>query len=202
MVVSILPMAVFYLTMTLTNVTCAVGATLGWYYCGMFARVIRRTPILGASVLAAVLLSVRAVVMFCTGSAFVYFLQPIAGTVATATIIAATALAAHPIMDRLAHDFCPLPEPVSERLRAVSYFRYLSVLWAAVYFVNAAGTLWLLTNASLGGFLILKTVLSPMLTGTAALLSYILFRVMMRREGVTVRWGARSSAIAQDAALV
>jgi uncharacterized membrane protein len=190
--VSVLPMAVFYLVMMLSSVTWAVGATLAWYYAGILLRRLRRQPILGAAVLGALLLTLRAAVMLCTGSAFIYFLQPIAGTAATALVFAASALAARPLLDRMAHDFCPLPEAVSERLRAASYFRYLSLLWAVVYALNASGTLWLLTHASLGGFLMLKTVVSPMLTGSAVVISYLMFRFVMRREGVVIRWGGAS----------
>jgi hypothetical protein len=86
------------------------------------------------------------------------------------------------------HDFVPLPGPLADRLRANRFFDYTSLIWAAVYLVNAAGTVWLLTNASLGGFLVLKTVLSPVLTGTAVGASYLLFRWLLRREGVQIRW--------------
>jgi hypothetical protein len=143
---------------------------------------------MGAVCLGAGLMTVRAAVTFWTGSAFLYFLQPVAGTVATATAIAVTALAGRPMLERLMHDFVPMPGALSERLHANRFFGYTSVIWTLVYLVNAAGTVWLLTNASLGGFLVLKTVLSPVLTGSAVVASYLLFRWLMRREGVQIRW--------------
>ena len=92
------------------------------------------------------------------------------------------------------HDFVPLPGPLAERLRANRFFDYTSLIWSVVYLVNAAGTVWLLTNASLGGFLVLKTVLSPVLTSVAVASSYLLFRALLRREGVQVRWQRRPAA--------
>ena len=58
--------------------------------------------------------------------------------------------------------------------------------------VNAVGTVWLLTSSSLGAFLLMKTLLSPVLTGLAIAISYLLFRRMMHREGVRLRWLPRA----------
>lgn len=194
LVVSIVPMAVFYSAYALSGLHAAVGATVAWYYAGLLVQFARRKPILGAALLGAGLLTIRTVVMFWTGSTFLYFLQPVAGTVATATAIAATALTGRPLIDRLAHDFCPFPPALSERLRANRFFHYASALWALTYFINAAGTVWLLSRSSLGGFLVLKTVLSPTLSGATVCLTYLTFRWLMRKEGVQIRWGVAPAA--------
>jgi hypothetical protein len=104
-------------------------------------------------------------------------------------VIAVTALAGRPLLERLAHDFVPLPPALTERLRANRFFRYASALWALTYLVNAAGTVWLLSNASLGGFMLLKTLMSPLLTVVSVGLTFALFRLLMRRERVHIRWG-------------
>jgi len=189
LVATVFPMTVFYLTFALTGLKVAVAATVVWYYSGLLWRFARGRPMLGAAVLGAGLLTLRAVLMFWTGSAFLYFLQPVAGTVATATAIALTALAGRPLLERLAHDFFPLPPPLTERLRANRFFQYASVVWALTYLVNAVGTVWLLSSSSVGSFLVLKTLLSPLLTGLAVALTYGLLRVLMRRERVHIRWG-------------
>ncbi|MCW2645441.1 MAG: hypothetical protein JWP07_1550, partial [Pseudonocardiales bacterium] len=62
--------------------------------------------------------------------------------------------------------------------------RWVSVVWTLAYLVNAVGTVWLLSTASLGGFLMLRAVLSPLLVTVAVVASYVLFRVMMRNEDV------------------
>ena len=191
---TVLPMAVFYGVYAYAGLRAAVGVTVGWYYAALVLRVLRRKPVLGAIALGAGLLTVRAVVTFWTNSAFVYFLQPVAGTVATATAIAATALTSRPLLERLAHDFCPFPPALSDRLRANKFFRYASALWALTYLVNAVGTVWLLTSSSIGGFLVLKTVLSPALTTFSIALSYLLFRMLLRGEHVAIRWGRPATA--------
>lgn len=186
--VSLLPMAVFYATMTLFGLRTAALVTVGLYYAGLLLKLVRGKPILASAMLAAGLLSVRTVVMFLTGSAFVYFLQPVAGTVVIATAIAATALMGRPVLDRLAHEFCPFPEEVSSRLRTTRFFARLSILWTLVYLINAVGTVWLLSTASLGGFMLLKSVLGPALTFTAVAASILYFRIAMRKLDVRLRW--------------
>ncbi|MGH8861285.1 MAG: VC0807 family protein [Jatrophihabitantaceae bacterium] len=192
---SVLPMCAFYLTLSLAGLTPAIVVTLGWYYAGVLRRVVRRRPVAGALLLGAGLMSVRAAVAMWTGSAFVFFLQPVAGTVATATCFALTALAGRPLFERLAHDFVPVPPALSHRLRANGFFDRGSLLWALMYGINAAGTVWLLTSSSLGAFLLLKTVLSPVLTGATVALTYLLLRRSLRRDGVRLRWGAGARSV-------
>ena len=186
--VSALPMAVFYTTMTLFGVRAAGLATVSLYYGALAVKVLRRKPILAAALLTAGLLSIRTVVMFLTGSSFLYFLQPVAGTVAVATVIAASALAGRPILDRLAHEFCPFPADLSARLREQQFFNRLSAVWAVTYLINAVGTIWLLRSMSIGGFVVLKSVLGPALTITAVATSLLYFHLAMRNQDVHVRW--------------
>jgi uncharacterized membrane protein len=190
---SLLPMGVFYATMATFGLKAAVLATVAWYYAGLLLKVVRRKPVLAAAMLGAGLLSIRAITMFITGSAFLYFLQPVAGTVATATLLAATAVAGRPVMDRLAHEFCPIPEDVSVRLRNARFFSRLSAVWSITYFVNAAGTVWLLTNSSLTGFIVLKSILSPALVLAAIVASYLVLRFSVRHQNVVIRWAHHQS---------
>jgi intracellular septation protein A len=192
-IVSLLPMAVFYLTMSFFGLRAAAVVTLALYYVGLLIKVARGKPVLAAALLTAGLLSLRTVIMLFTGSAFVYFLQPVAGTLAAATLIALTALAGRPILDRLAHEFCPFPADLSSHLRQAGFFSRVSAVWSIAYVINACGTVWLLTNASLGGFLLLKSALGPALTATALLASYAIFRLSIRGQNVRLRWAHHQS---------
>jgi uncharacterized membrane protein len=196
LVASLLPAAVFYVTLSLSSLRIAVAVTLAWYYAGLLWTHTRGKPLLAAAMLGAGLLTLRAVLAFWTNSSFLYFLQPVAGTVATATAFAVTALAGRPLLDRLVHEFCPLPAALSSRLRANHYFRWVSIVWTLAYLVNAVGTVWILSTASLGGFLMLRAVLSPLLVTTAVVASYVLFRWMMRNEDVHLTRRAPVTALA------
>ena len=82
---------------------------------------------------------------------------------------------------------------MSARLRQARFFSRLSVVWSITYFINAAGTVWLLTNSSLTGFVLLKSVLSPALVVAAVVASYLLFRITLRHQNVVVHWRRRQS---------
>ena len=191
---SLIPTAIFYTVMSTVNLSMAVVAAVTWYYSLLLLRVIRRRPVIGAALLGTGLITARAVVVFWTGSAYLYFLQPIAGTVATATSFAITALAGRPLLERLAADFVPMPPALTERLRAARFFRYTSVLWTLTYVLNAVGTIWLLSTSSLGAFLLIKTLMSPLLTATTVTITYLLFRRLMRRDGISLRWPVRTAS--------
>lgn len=186
--VTLLPMATFYWTLSLFGLRTAAVVTASLYYAALLRQVVRKKPVLAAGLLAAGLLSLRTVVVFCTGSAFLYFIQPVIGTVAVATLFAATAIAGRPVLDRLAHDFCAFPDELSTHLRQGRFFNRLSVVWATTYAINAVGTVWLLTNASLNGFILFKSVLGPAITVAAAAVSYAVFVATVRGQNITIRW--------------
>jgi uncharacterized membrane protein len=186
--VSLLPMAVFYVSLWLFGLRIAALAAVGLCYAGLLLTRVRGKPVLAAALVTAGLLSVRAVVMFLTGSALIYFLQPVAGTLAVAAVIGVTALVGRPVLDRLAHEFCPFPPELSSRLREARFFTRLSLVWSATYLINAIGTVWLLTNTSLGGFILMKSVLGPAITAAAVVSSYAIFRLTMRGQNVRIHW--------------
>ena len=185
---SLVPMSVFYVSMSLFGLRIAALAAVGLCYSGLLITLARGKPVLAAGLVTAGLLSLRAVVMFFTGSALIYFLQPVAGTLAVATVIGATALAGRPALDRLAHEFCPFPPELSSWLREARFFIRLSLVWSTTYVLNAVGTVWLLTNSSIGSFLLLKSVLGPSLASSAALTSYVIFRRTVRTRKVRIHW--------------
>jgi hypothetical protein len=141
------------------------------------------------------LLSIRAAVMFATGSTLVYFLQPVGATLVTATVFSVSALVKRPVLDRLAHEFCPFPAELSARLRQRHFFGWLSVVWSSAYVLDAAVTLWLLTNSSVSDFVLLKSVLSPLLTLSAIGASYVVLRIVVRHDDFVIRWGARPAPV-------
>ena len=184
LVASAIPTALFYTMLSAYGLRAAVLTALGWYYAVLLLRAARRQPIVGAAMLGAGLLTARAALVFWTGSAYLYFLQPVAGTVATAASFGLTAIAGRPLLERLAHDFVPLPPDLSERLHAGRFFGYTSLLWTVAYGVNAAVTVWLLTSSSLNSFLLIKPFLGPVVTGTTSAITFLLFRRLMRRDGI------------------
>ena len=139
-------------------------------------------------VLGTLLLTIRTVISLVTGSAFLYFAQPLVGTIAIAVVLLVSALAGRPFTQRFAHDFCPIDPEILARPRIHRFFRQISVLWAATLLLNSGLVLWLLLSSSLHAFVLERTAVSWGLTAVAITLSILGFVAAMRRDGVTVRW--------------
>ena len=181
------PLALFLLTLRLVGVWGAVLIGLGWTYVAVGRRLLTGRRVPGILVLGAVTLTARTVVAMVSGSVVVYFLQPTLGTALVAGAFLLSVPLRRPLAQRLARDFCPIPEDVLENTHVRRFFRQVTLLWAVTQLANASVTLWLLLSESLATFLIAKTLVSWGLTGTAIVVSTIWFRRSMTRHGILAR---------------
>jgi hypothetical protein len=184
---TVVPLALFLLTLRLVGVWGAVLIGLGWTYAAVGRRLLTGRRVPGILVLGAVTLTARTVVAMVSGSVVVYFLQPTLGTALVAGAFLLSVPLRRPLAQRLARDFCPIPEDVLENAHVRRFFRQVTLLWAVTQLANASVTLWLLLSESLATFLIAKTLVSWGLTGTAIAVSTIWFRRSMTRHGILAR---------------
>jgi hypothetical protein len=184
---TVVPLALFLLTLRLVGVWGAVLIGLGWTYVAVGRRLLTGRRVPGILVLGAVTLTARTVVAMVSGSVVVYFLQPTLGTALVAGAFLLSVPLRRPLAQRLARDFCPIPEDVLENTHVRRFFRQVTLLWAVTQLANASVTLWLLLSESLATFLIAKTLVSWGLTGTAIAVSTIWFRHSMTRHGILAR---------------
>ena len=140
--------------------------------------------------LGTLLLVLRTTVSFITGSAFIYFAQPTAGTIVIAFVLFGSALIRRPFTQRFAGDFCPIDPELLARPLVHRFFVRISVLWATVLLLNAGFVLWLLLTSSLHAFVLERAAVTYSMTACAIYLSIRQFVVMMRGDGITVQWGA------------
>lgn len=70
------PLGLFYLVLTLTDLTGGLLAALGWALAALVMRVVTRSRIPAVLLLTTGLLVVRTAIGYATGSVFLYFLQP------------------------------------------------------------------------------------------------------------------------------
>lgn len=190
----LVPLCLFYLLLTYTNLTGALFAALGWAFAAMARRVVTRSPIPAVLWLSTVLLVVRTVIGYATGSVFLYFLQPTVQNFLIAFGLLATVRLRRPLIARLADDFCAFPTALTSNLRVQRFFRRVSLLWALVFLTNGAATLWVLARATLGNFLMVTTAGSFTLLGVAAVVSLLWFRRELRGEGIKLRFGVASTS--------
>lgn len=180
------PLALFYLAIWTVGVWGALGIALAWSYAAITLRLVRRRRMPGILVLGALAMTVRTVIAVMSHSVFIYFLQPSLGTVTVAGAFLLSVPAGRPLAQKLASDFCPLPDLMHEHPGIRTIFARISLLWGFVYLTNAAVTIWLLLSQSLTTFLLVKTVASMGLTGAAIGFSTWWFIRSMRANGVQV----------------
>ncbi|HEV7933989.1 MAG TPA: VC0807 family protein [Actinomadura sp.] len=177
------PVAVFYVALVLLGLNGALIAAVGWVYAGILWRVVRRLPVSGMLMLAALGVTVRAVLSAVTGSAVVYFLQPTLGTLLVSMTFLASVPLRRPLAQKLATDMVPLPEAFLAHVRVRQFFLRISLLWSLVFLVNAVISLWMLFHESIGTYLWVRTSLVAALGAVAVLVSLVGFRRCLRLVG-------------------
>jgi hypothetical protein len=185
-----IPLALFYSVMLLWGFRAALIAALGWSFLALGRRLYRGERASMLLTLGTLLLTVRTAVSFITGSAFLYFAQPTAGTIVIALVLFGSAVIGRPFTQRFAGDFCPMDPELLARPRVQRFFVRISVLWATVLLLNAGFVLWLLVTSSLHAFVLERAAVTYTFTASAIYLSIRQFVQMMRGDGITVQWGA------------
>jgi uncharacterized membrane protein len=191
---SLIPLAVFYGALWLVGVWGGLIAALAWSYTAIGRRVVTRTPVPGLLLLGAAGLTARTVVALISGSVYIYFLQPTLTTLLIGSVFLLSVPAGRPLAERLAGDFCPLPDTFMSSPPVRRFFARITVLWAFVQLTNAAVSIWLLATQPVQTYVVARTVASWVLTGGAILASTLYFKHSMRRHGVTIHWRAQHAA--------
>ncbi len=182
------PFAVFYLVLVVAGFAGACIAAFGWSLLALGRRLLRHQRVPGTLAIGTCLTGLRTLTGLISHSAFLYFLQPTAGTYLVAAAFLLSALVRRPLTERLAHDYCPIDPELATRPYVRLFFVRLSLLWGAVMLVNASFVLWLLLTSSLRAFVVERTAVSWLLTGGGIVVSTLWFRCAMRREGIAVRF--------------
>ena len=191
---SLIPTALFYTCLIVFGLRWAFAAALLWSYTAVGRRIVARRPIPGLLVLATVGITVRTVILICSGNTFVYFLQPIMGTLVTAAVFALSVLTGRPLVARFAADFCPLSDEVGSRPAVIRLFRRLTFLWAALNAAAAITSLTLLMTVPVGVFVGTKTVAAWIVCCTGLVVTVSASVTTARAEGLV-------TAVSSDGAL-
>jgi hypothetical protein len=182
------PLVLFYLLLMLTGFKGALIAALTWSYLALGRRLLKRERVSMLLLLGTVLITMRTVIAFVTGSTFFYFAQPTAGTVLISLALLVAALAGRPFTQRFVHDFCPMDPAMMKRPIVRRFFIRISVLWAMVLMLNAGLVFWLLVSSSLHSFVLERSGVTYGLTAIAIFFSITRFMAMLRHDGITVEW--------------
>jgi hypothetical protein len=193
---TLVPMALFYLFMATVGIRWGMIAGLVWFYAAIIRRRMSGQRMSGLLVMAAVLLTARTAIAFATGSAFIYFLQPTLGTFLVSGLFLFSVGLGKPLAERLAHDFCALPDALMANVRVKKFFLRISLLWAFTYLVNGTTMIYLLTQQSISTYLMVRSFVSLTLTASAIAASCLYFFRSLKDEGIVLRWHKTAAAAA------
>ncbi|MFW2334793.1 VC0807 family protein [Ilumatobacter sp.] len=149
---TLIPTAMYYAGLVTVGQMWGILAAAACTYVSVSRRILRRRPVPGLLVVASVGISVRVAMYLVNESAFVYFVQPIIKTIATALLFAISVLIGKPLVARFAADFCAFGDDVGGRPAIVSLFRRLTFLWAGAQVTIAAANLTLLLTVPVAVF--------------------------------------------------
>ena len=194
------PVAAYYCVLLIAGFRGALLGALAWSYFLIGRRAWRHERVSTLLMLGTALLTLRTIISFVTGSAFVYFIQPTVSAFLASLLLVLSALAGRPFTQRFTHDFCPLTPELLARPSVHRFFVRVSFLWAIAMFLNGAIVLTLLLTASTTSFPLERLGATLSLTAGAIALSITWFARSMRHDGVTVRFGrSRTVALPSDA---
>ena len=179
---TLVPLCVFWLGLHFLGLTVAIAAGLGCCAATMTWRVATDRQLHGFLIVGALALLARSVLAMLTGSAFLYFLQPIITTAFIVTAFLVSVWIQRPLAQRFASDFCDIPEHLYEEEAVHRYFQRCSLMWAAVSVANVLITLWLLTSTSVSIYLAAKTSLTIVANFGAVVASVISFKRLVARH--------------------
>jgi Protein of unknown function (DUF3159) len=176
----IAPVVVFYAGLVLLGLDGALATAVAWVYGGILIRLARRRPVPGTLLLAALGVTARAAMAAVTGSAVVYFLQPMLGTMLVAMAFLASVPLRRPLAAKVAGDLVPLPEGFLAHRRVHRFFLGVSLLWSLVFTLNTALSAWLLFRHSVVAYLWIRTPAVALLGAAAVVISVWGFKRCVR----------------------
>ena len=163
---TLIPSVIFYGCFVVVGPGAAMLAALAWSYGSVARRLISGRRVHGVLQLAVAGLTVRTIVGTVSGT-FMYFLQPVATTVALSLVFLGSLWFGRPMIARLASDFCPLQPEIANRPAVARLFSDLTLMWAGVHLLSAGTTFALLMSLPTATFVALKSFVSLAITVSA-----------------------------------
>jgi hypothetical protein len=193
-VATLIPMALFYLTLAAGSMVWAIGVSVVYAYGFAAFQYGRRRRVSGMLLITVFMVTLRAASAAAVGTAFVYFAIPVAETAGFGLMFMATLWSSEPLVVRLARDLVPhLADDLASRRTLI---RGLSAVWMITYLASAATTLTLLTTLPLPLYLGAHQIAGWCWVGGGLALSISLCR--RRGDGLLVGAMAGRRTAAED----
>lgn len=195
---TLVPSALCYAGVLTYGLVWGVVAASCWSLGAIAFRVVRGKRVSALLVVATFGLMVRLLAFLLSGSEFVFFVQPVVRTVATALLFLGSAVIGRPLVARFAGDFCSFTSDVGGRPAITALFRRLTYLWAGAQLAIAGTSLTLLITVPVSVYIGTAAGAAWVLIGCCVLVTVTDAVRTTRREGVrtVVASGGRLHAIA------
>lgn len=142
----------------------------------------------GLLMISAALLCVQAALVLATGQAWIYLLQFPVAKLILSVLFARSARTADPLVGRLATEFASLRHSGVNSPGLNHFFQRNTWLWAGVFAILAAGFAGLVATEPIAQFLVISTIITVALVGTAAAVSALWFGVVLKNNGLRLRF--------------
>jgi len=169
---TLIPSALFYAFLVVAGPNQAMCAALAWAYGSVLRRLVSRQRVPAVLQLAVTGLTMRTIVGLLSGT-FMYFLQPVATTMALSVVFLISLRYGAPIIARMAADFCPLDDEIRARPGVTRLFSGLTLMWAGVHLVSAGITFAMLLTLPTATFVALRLIVSLTITLGAVVLTVL-----------------------------
>jgi uncharacterized membrane protein len=181
---TVIPTMLFYTAFATRGAVTAFVVALAWSYVAIVRRLVARRSIPTIVLLASIGITLRTLFALASGSTFVYFFQPVLGTVVLSLVFWASIATGTPLVARFAHDFCSIAPDVEARPAIVLLYRRLTHLWAGLNLMIAGLALVLLLTMPFSTFIAVKSCMATSLTATGIALTVMASVRVARSEGV------------------
>ncbi len=174
LVATLIPLALFYLTMELGSVGWAIVVAVVYTYGVAAWQYLRRNRVSGMLLMTVVMVTIRAVATAASGHTAVYFAVPVLETAGFGLMFMATMFSSEPLIVRLARDV--LPHAADDLASRRALIRGLSLIWTGTYLASGATTFALLTTMPLPVYLGAHELTGWFWTGLGIALSVLVVR--------------------------
>lgn len=183
---TVVPAVLFYVALVHLGAGTAMVVTFAWSGGALVRRLASGERVPTILVLSLLGLTLRTVVGVGSGSAALYFVQPVITAASMGLVSIGSLVIGRPLVASLASDFCPLSPDIAGRPGVMRLFRRLTVLWAGVHLATAATTLALLVSLPLATFVAVKTAACMAITAGGVFLTVSASLRTIRREGLVL----------------
>jgi hypothetical protein len=184
---TLIPLVLFTVVVHSVGMLPALYASLLWAGLAFSRRVWRGGRISGVLVLTAIGTAFRLATVVWTASPFIFFVQPVLGTVATSLAFGLSVPLRRPLTARLGADLVPIDATAWGRPAVRRACNRLSLVWSAALLANAGLTLWLLYHFPVATFVLLRPLVGMVTTVPAIIVSFFVGSRVVRRSGGSIQ---------------